>query len=121
MCHALLVGGNERVKAAELAILTSSTRRDPDQLRTLLHKDFAEIGRSGRLWDRNTIITSLGEETERPTPVTDEWAFAEISPGLVLVTYRIQRESGDSRHSSIWDVSNGDPVLRFHQGTLVQP
>lgn len=109
----------EAVKAAEVALLTSAIRRDPDRLLDLLHEDFVEIGRSGRLWTRDEIVASLSAEDDRPDPDTDEWAFADLADGLVLLTYRIRRESGESRHSSIWDLRSGDPKLRFHQGTVV--
>ena len=109
----------EAVKAAEVALLTSAIRRDPGRVRDLLHEDFVEIGRSGRLWTRDEILTSLSAEDDRPDPETDEWAFVEVADGLVLLTYRVRRESGESRHSSIWDLRSGDPKLRFHQGTVV--
>lgn len=109
----------EAVKAAEVSLLTSAIRRDPDRLLGLLHEDFVEIGRSGRLWTRDEIVMSLSGEDDRPDPKTDEWAFVEVADGLILLTYRIHRESGESRHSSIWDLRSGQPRLRFHQGTVV--
>ncbi|MBU4466272.1 MAG: hypothetical protein KKH75_10555 [Actinobacteria bacterium] len=43
----------------------------------------------------------------------------DFAENLVLVTFRIRGLDGDSRHSSIWDLSAGHPVMRFHQGTAV--
>lgn len=80
------------VKAAELALLDSAVRRDPERVRELLHPDFVEIGRSGRRWTMNATIAALEAETSRIEPETDEWVFNEVSPSLILVTYRITGE-----------------------------
>lgn len=109
------------VKDAELALLTSDVRRDPVEVDKLIHSDFIEIGRSGRRWTRDEIVSALGAEPARETPETDEWQFNELAPGLVLVTYRLRSGTVCSRRSSIWDLSNGLPEIRFHQGTVVPP
>ncbi len=84
---------------------------------------FVEIGRSGTLWTREQIVGALAEESadSRLTPQTDEWQFRQLSPELVLVTYRLTTPSRISRHSSLWDVGGTAPRLRFHQGTVVPP
>lgn len=108
------------VMAAELELLDAAARHDTDRLRQLLHPDFAEIGRSGRRWTRDEIIASLATGRERVTPETDEWLFNQVAPGLVLVTYRIIRVAGSSRHASLWDVSGSAPMIRYHQGTMLR-
>lgn len=102
-----------------MSLLRSEVRRDRDRVSAMLHADFMEIGRSGRLWIRAEIVAALGEEPDRAVPEADEWQFHVIAEHLVLVTFRIRGLEGDSRHSSIWDFSTGHPVLRFHQGTAV--
>lgn len=110
----------DAVKAAELALLDSEVRRDPDRVRDLLHPDFVEIGRSGRRWTMNATIAALEAETSRIEPETDEWLFSEVSPSLILVTYRITGGAASSRHASLWDVSGVAPVIRYHQGTPIR-
>lgn len=105
------------IKEAELALLSSTARADQGLLSTMLSQDFAEIGRSGRWWAYDDIVPVLLEEKPRATPGTSEWRFNQVSPELVLVTYRLHATSGDSRHSSLWETPG--PVLRFHQGTRV--
>lgn len=56
----------------------------------------------------------------RTEPETYEWLFNEVSPSLILVTYRITGGAGTSRHASLWDVSGAIPVMRYHQGTVVR-
>ncbi|MBN9188175.1 MAG: nuclear transport factor 2 family protein [Microbacterium sp.] len=109
----------QEVRAAELALLGGEVRSDPARVRELLHPDFVEIGRSGRRWTRDETIAALASEVARVTPDTDEWEFTELSPTLVLVTYCVSSASGQSRHSSLWEVGGAAPVIRFHQGTVV--
>lgn len=107
------------IKTAELELMTASTRHIPSRVQALLHEDFVEIGRSGRRWTRDEIIASLARLSDRSVPDVDEWAFASLSPSLVLVTYRVRTARGESRHSSIWEVSTEVPQMRFHQGTVI--
>ena len=107
------------LRAAEEDLLSSRTRRDPSRVRELLHPDFVEIGRSGRLWTRDEIVVALANEDDREAIVTDEWVFSDLAPRLVLVTYVIRGAHEDSRHSSLWCVNDGQLQMRFHQGTYV--
>lgn len=109
----------DAVKVAELALLDTAVRRDPERVRELLHPDFVEIGRSGRRWTRGETIAALESEHERVAPEADEWLFNEVSPSVVLVTYRITAGGSISRHASFWDISGITPVMRYHQGTVV--
>lgn len=109
----------DTVRSAEEALLTSEVRRDPERMRRLLHPDFVEIGRSGHRWTRDSIIAALAGEANRVPTATDEWSYTAIAPNLVMVHYVIRGTGNDSRHSSLWDVSTGSPVLRFHQGTII--
>lgn len=109
-----------QIQHAEIALQSPEVRGDAARVDALLHDDFAEIGRSGRLWTRDEILAMIADETRGESPQTAEWQFTELAPHNVLVTYAIVRE-GDvfSRHSSIWDLSSSEPRLRFHQGTRV--
>ena len=109
----------EAAKDAELELLNSDTRRDVVRVGELLHVEFVEIGRSGRRWNRDETIAALAQERGRVEPTTDEWAFNEIAPGVVLLTYRISTPTARSRHSSVWDIAGKSPALLFHQGTML--
>lgn len=52
----------EAVRAAELSLLGPDVRGDGARLRSILHPDFVEIGRSGRRWTRDEIIDALVQE-----------------------------------------------------------
>lgn len=107
------------VRAAELALLSTEVRRDVARLDSLLSPDFAEIGASGRRWSRDDTMSALADEDARAMPPTSDWLFNELSPGIVLVNYLIESPERPSRRSSLWQVTQDGPVLRFHQGTVV--
>ncbi|WP_164479025.1 DUF4440 domain-containing protein [Nakamurella antarctica] len=107
------------ITAAELELLTASTRANSARVSELLHPDFVEIGRSGHLWNRAEIVTSLAREVDHATPVLSDWAFLNLSKELIVVTYLAHTAAVESRHSSIWDIGGEQPRLRFHQGTIV--
>jgi hypothetical protein len=48
----------------ELALLTPEVRGSAHQLEELLDPDFAEIGKSGRLWMRGEMIAALVADTD---------------------------------------------------------
>ncbi len=99
--------------------MTSSTRRNGPRVQALLHESFVEIGRSGRRWTRGEIVGLLAEEDDQVVPEVSEWAFVDLSPELVLVTYLVRGARFESRHSSVWDVGGQALQMRFHQGTVV--
>lgn len=107
------------VRAAEEALLTSATRHDAARLTELLHPDFVEVGRSGRLWNREDIIAALLDETDRPTPHTDEWEVHQVAADVILATFRVVGRQRESRHASVWVLHEGRPRLRYHQGTFI--
>ncbi|TWS17658.1 nuclear transport factor 2 family protein [Tsukamurella asaccharolytica] len=107
------------IRELELDLMSAPTRADAAKLRTLLHPEFVEIGRSGRRWTREPIIESLLAHPREQAPTVDEWEFTHIADDLLLVTYRTDDGERVSRHSSLWDTAGTTPVMRFHQGTVV--
>lgn len=84
----------------------------------LLADDFHEIGRSGHMWDRRTIIEALADETASPEPVrASSYALTRLSETVALLTYRTQTHHGITLRSSIWRCEEGGWKLAFHQGT----
>jgi len=103
----------------EIDLLTLATRQDAARLGAVLHDEFVEIGRSGRLWSKPEIIRALLDETTHSIPSTSDWSSTALSPTLTLLTYRLTAGDSESRHSSIWDTSGATLTLRFHQGTRI--
>jgi hypothetical protein len=103
----------------ELALLTPEVRGSADQLKEPLDPDFGEIGKSGRLWTRDEMITALVTDTD---PEQHSINFSDMSdrtvgPGFVLLTYLTRVEGRRARRSSPWRQSTKGWRVLHHQGT----
>jgi hypothetical protein len=112
------------LKRCEQALLDPAVRRDPARAGALLAHDFQEIGSSGRVWTRESILALLAAEQYHP-PVMEDFSCHRIAAGVALVRYRTARTDPGSgqrlitQRSSIWIEQEGDWRVRFHQGTKV--
>lgn len=117
----------DRVAQRELQELEESlwrpeTRYDTAWMRRVLHPEFREFGRSGRVYDLAATLDAPASafETELPLP---GFAVAEPAAGVALVTYVSRVRSGGAvlaaNRSSLWIQGADGWRLRFHQGTPV--
>jgi hypothetical protein len=105
------------VVALERRLLQPEVRAAAEQTRALLHQDFVEYGKSGRVWDREAIVEAMAATPEVSGEAVD-LRPVKLAEGVVLLTYRIPGPEGSVR-SSIWvRGADGRWRLRFHQGTL---
>jgi uncharacterized protein (DUF952 family) len=100
------------------------TRADPDWMDHVLHPDFTEIGRSGRVYDRAEAIETTEYPYEYELPL-DKLEVDFVGDDIALVTY-ISRESlhGEelpAHRTSIWVHTNAGWRIRSHQGTPLPP
>jgi hypothetical protein len=108
----------------ETCLHKSDMRRSPEKLDRALHDRFVEFGSSGRVYDKDSMIAELLEETPVDITISDFKTLA-LGPEIVLVTYRANVvEAGDesaksSLRSSIWKLNDGNWQMIFHQGTPV--
>ena len=104
------------VEALERELMRPETRADLGRTGVLLHPDFTEIGRSGRVWTRDAMMMEL--EQDREGPVDLELLGADrLGESAVLLTYRSHARSGTTLRSSLWVREGAQWRLRFHQGT----
>jgi glyoxylase I family protein len=106
------------LEALELQLLQTAVRNQAARVDELLADDFVEFGASGRVWTKAAIIAALQDEppTERRM---SEFQAHPLAAGVVLVTYRVEREGTSTLRSSVW-VREGDRWrMRFHQGTAM--
>lgn len=107
----------------EVELHHPGVRCDSARLQQLLHADFHEVGRSGRPYDRSTVLRFLSEQASPPPVVSSDFAVRELAPGVALLTYRSahRRPDGSLEHhtlrSSVWMHADGRWQLRYHQGT----
>jgi hypothetical protein len=97
-----------------------ATRFDRKRMSEIIAPDFFEIGRSGRVWQREECLGAPRQPilAELPLP---EFKIRLIQPDVALVTYGSAVTYGSivehARRSSIWTRTSAGWRLRFHQGT----
>ena len=105
----------DRVIALERSLLSDEVRADPSSVAALLHPDWCEIGRSGRLWTRNETLAEIGP---LDSPVQLEVVTADqLDARTILLLWRSVGDQGSALRSSLW-VKDADWRQRFHQGTI---
>jgi ribonuclease HI len=106
----------DEVVALELRLLEPEVRADRAEVERLLHPEFREIGASGRLWDRESMVAALAEDPGTGATAS-EVDTRELADGVVLVTYVAESPAGRSRRSSVWVRGDDGWRVLFHQGT----
>jgi hypothetical protein len=112
--------------ALEVLLHQSDVRSDPARLGALLHNEFMEFGRSGRVWARQAVLDEFkaaGAMAPGHTIHAEAFALAVRSGDLALFTYRSAHRLVTGAlgrwtlRSSLWQRVQGQWVMRFHQGT----
>lgn len=101
----------------ERQLLDPEVRADVVKLGMFLHRDFSEIGVSGRVWTREDSLAALGEE-EPSNATLEVLSLNNVDVDTALLSYRSVERRGNVLRSSLWHRENGRWQLRFHQGTL---
>jgi hypothetical protein len=111
------------LQALEVELHHPAVRCSRERLEQLLHPDFYEVGRSGRTYDRATVIAHLVAQESQPVMESGAFALSELAPGIAMLTYRsafADPEHGLSYHAlraSVWVNTAGVWQMRYHQGT----
>lgn len=109
--------------ALEKELHQNDTRKNRSRLESLLHPEFIEIGRSGRIYSRQDILKEFETENSLPVIEVNNAEVREIREGIAILTYTSNHKT-DSAHrftlrSSLWERIESRWVLRFYQGTAV--
>ncbi|WP_436860232.1 hypothetical protein [Staphylococcus caeli] len=90
--------------------------REKGKVKEVLHPDFKEFGKSGKVYDKTDIsdIKLDGDEYE-----IHEFLEYSLSDDCKLCTYTLSNITKNSvtNRSSIWKYYENDWKLLFHQGT----
>jgi glyoxylase I family protein len=114
-----------RLKQLEEELLSESVRKNPQRLNKLLDVDFTEIGKSGKVWTKHTVIKALKNELFSEIQI-DNFKLRFISETIALVTYTAHHKNkGDApavitMRSSIWKLYDDKWKIIFHQGTILK-
>ncbi|KQV71544.1 ribonuclease HI [Nocardioides sp. Root122] len=104
----------QHVVALERSLLSDEVRSDRAAVAALLHPDWQEIGRSGRLWTREDTLDTIGpiEPLEVEVVSTDR-----LGPDTILLLWRTSTPDRSTLRSTLWVRTGGQWQARFHQGT----
>lgn len=90
--------------------------------------DFWEVGASGACYTRDDVrSTILDRLATQPQDLMDTqgWQVTDfdvrrLSDDIYLATYQLDQVGRLSRRSTLWRREQGDWVLLYHQGTLIE-
>ena len=110
-----LISDEEQVVALERSLLSDEVRSDPAAVAALLHPQWQEIGRSGRLWTREELLAEVA-------PLPEEVALEVVSTGRIgpdtmLIVWRALTPGRSTLRSSLWRRERDSWRQVFHQGT----
>ncbi len=96
------------------------TRFNRKYMDTIFADDFSEIGRSGKIYSREQVLSINAASIDALIPL-DDLKMRMLSDDTVQLTYNSHVTYGGkvekARRSSIWTRAGKGWVLRFHQGT----
>ena len=96
-------------------MLADDVRADRAAVSSLLHPEWAEIGRSGRLWSRAEFLDAVRPLLE---PVDLEViSVSRVDDHSILLIWRASTAGRSTLRSSLWVRDRGAWRQRFHQGT----
>lgn len=104
------------VLALERELQTAECRRDRERLTRLLADDFTEVGASGTMWDKSSILDMLGTEIPVEIEVIEPTGRV-IGPDYVLLQWVSQTPEMRARRTSLWRRTDTGWELVHHQGT----
>ncbi len=85
--------------------------------------DFAEVGASGRRYDREEIWAVLAQRlaSGEPEPAFEltQAAVRRLAPHAWVLTYHLRFGGRRSRRASVWEREDGRWRVVYHQGTPV--
>jgi hypothetical protein len=109
---------SQHIQSLEEHLLRSDVRKSEEEIHQLISEDYKEFGQSGRIFNKQDIITGLLNETPTQLDLSN-FNFKLLSPDIALATYVVFNHSRQRRslRSSIWMRKGEAWKMVFHQGT----
>ena len=120
--QAMELNENDRaaLESRDEELWREATRFDRKRMSEIYAPDFFEIGRSGRVWQREACLATPRQPILAVLPLP-ELKVRLIQPDVAQVTYNSAVTYGGviqyARRNSIWTRTVAGRQLRFHQGT----
>ncbi|TDF41535.1 DUF4440 domain-containing protein [Alteromonadaceae bacterium M269] len=106
----------DEIMALEIELSQPTARKNLQRLSELIADDFEEFGSSGRVFNKDDIISELQTEDNVTYEIKD-FRFTALSASCVLVKYVSIFEGKSALRSSIWIKRAEQWVVIHHQGT----
>jgi hypothetical protein len=111
----------ETIRLLEEKLLAPATRRSAVELDELLADGFIEFGRSGRVFNKQAVISRIQRDETDKMNLSD-FKIVILAPDIILATYYARKMEADgqksySLRSSIWRRAGDKWQMFFHQGT----
>lgn len=103
----------------ERELQTAECRRDRERLARLLADDFTEVGASGTVWDKSSILDMLGSEGSVEIEMIEPVGRV-IGADYVLLQWISRTSRMRARRTSLWRRTNTGWELVHHQGTPLE-
>jgi hypothetical protein len=104
----------------ERELQTAECRRDRTRVGALLAEDFIEVGVSGRVWDRASVLELLGAGSGDDDLIeVHDLTGRVIGDGVVMACWDSERRGRRARRTSLWRRDPAGWRLVHHQGTLL--
>ena len=100
----------------ERELQTAECRRDRERLARLLADDFTEVGASGTVWDKSSILDMLASESFAEIEVIEPIGRV-IGADCVLLQWISKTPDMRARRTSLWRHTDTGWELVHHQGT----
>lgn len=109
-----------QLKILEESLWIEETRFDKSYMNNILAADFFEYGRSGKVYTREEVLSSLFQRIDAIIPL-ENFQIHKIDENVYQVTYisEVGKDQLKANRSSIWLYSAGEWRLKFHQGTPI--
>ncbi|OZC58954.1 DUF4440 domain-containing protein [Rhodococcus sp. 06-470-2] len=103
----------------ERELQPAECRRDRKRLARLLADDFTEVGASGTVWDKSSILDMLGTEGSVEIEMIEPVGRV-IGPDYVLLQWISRTSKMCARRTSLWRRTDTGWELVHHQGTPLE-
>lgn len=94
------------------------------ELEAMIAPDYWEVGASGAVYDRATVLDVVEQRYEDPAydPLAgmevSDFACRRAGEGVWLATYALRQGTRRSRRLTVWHRVEGRWMALYHQGTL---
>ena len=109
---------NKIILDKEKSLFKYKYMKDIKYLEELIDDDYKEIGKSGKVFNKEDIIEYLSNLKEDRNITIYNYNCRKISTNTFLVNYITKNNNDNSFRTSIWKKENNKFKIIFHQASL---